>query len=413
MLALGVLLGACSGLRYASPEAIACRYSRDAIEFVQETSYAQSDDIDRLAAQALKEIAAAQTLPDAHELIKRMLKGVGDPHTYFVEPVMWDRMRRGNLVSTGLEVTSDGAYVMRVHAGSSAAQCGIAVGMHVVGVEAGGRKMDDRKLFRRLLEYGFHDDGALEEVKVSLADCATLDKKDCVLRNEVISIRQSAQGLVLAGDIAYLELPSCIGWGDRARSYAQEAHDEIARLQATNGLRGWIVDLRRCRGGNAIPIIVSVAPFIGNGPVGGISTPEYDELYMYRDGVLSLGRKAMIHVDRPCAVVSRVPIAVLVSSETASGGEAAAIGIMSASKVAVIGEPTFGLTSAVTAKVLADGALIQVASGWFMTNRLEPVAGPLLPSITANVDWSRFGGADDPTIRDAVAWIGSVMSVRD
>lgn len=383
-------------------------YVAETVEFVRANFYGERQLVEPLLAEASQRGERAQDLADAQATVRWLIKSLDDPHSHVIPPAEWAGLQGANVFATGVEVShqpAGGWFVNRVHPDSPAARAGLARGMRVLGARGTTAAPTDAMAFRRLVEYGVGENGDIEPVSMWVQRGADGPVEVMEIDAECISVSVQPAGRVIEPGIAYLEIPTCLGWDSVGAEYAQRAHDEIRRLATTPSLRGWVLDLRRCRGGNALPILAAVAPFLGHGPVGGIATPKSDELFLYRDGMLWAGVRRMIRVERPVALVREVPLAILFGSETASGGEAAVVSLWEAPGAACFGKPTFGLTSSVTAKLLPDGALIQVASGWFMTNRLEVFDGPIAPRFEVETDWENFGGANDPALRAAVSWL--------
>lgn len=403
-LATGCAVGARERESSIDPRA----YVAEAVALVREASYENPEVVRSLTAEALLRGESARSLADAREIIRWLVASLGDPHSYIVPPAEWTGLQDANVFATGVEVSelsADGSRVIRVHPDSPAARGGLAVGMRILEAKGATSPPSDAKAFRRLVEHGVGENGDIEPVSLWVQRGADGPVEVMEIDAACISVSVQPAGRVIEPGIAYLEIPTCLGWDSVGAEYAQRAHDEIRRLANIPSLRGWVLDLRRCRGGNAFPILAAVAPFLGNGPVGGIATPKSGELFLYRDGMLWAGVRRMIRVERPVALEREVPLAILFGSETASGGEAAVASLWEAPGAACFGKPTFGLTSSVTAKLLPDGALIQVASGWFMANRLEVFDGPIAPRFEVETDWENFGGANDPALRAAVSWL--------
>ena len=56
---------------------------------------------------------------------------------------------------------------------------------------------------------------------------------------------------------------------------------------------------------------------------------------------------------------------------------------------------------------MPDGAMLNIAKGYCMTNTMDVVAGRVMPDVPSVVDWGKFGTAEDPVIRAASAWLRS------
>lgn len=381
-------------------------YVGEVVEFVRANFYGERQLVEPLLVEASQRGERAKDLADAKATVRWLIRSLDDPHTFVSSPAVWAGMEGGEVFATGVEVSSDCRFVTHVHPGSPAAEAGLTRGMHILGGRGTATEPADTDAFRRLVSYGRGANGDVETVTLWVQD-AEASVRIVELDVACISVLQMPEGRMIAPGIAYLELPTCPSLGAAGEAYAQRAHDEIARLCGSPGVRGWVLDLRRCRGGNGVALRASVAPFLGHGPVGGESNRNGLGLYVYRDGCLFGRGWMLLRVARPAELAERTPIAVLISQETASGGEAALLGLVGASGVASFGRPTRGLTSAVKGTWLPDGSTLQVACGWMTTNRLDEAAGPQRPHFEVDVDWAAFGGDRDPTLLAAVSWIFS------
>lgn len=382
-------------------------YVAEAVEFVRANFNGEPQVVEPLLVEASQRGERVQGLADAQATVRWLIESLDDPHTFVIPPAVSTLMDGGEFLATGVEVSLDCRFVTHVHPGSPAAEAGLTRGMRVLAGRGTTTEPADTEAFRRLVEYGLGSGGDVETVTLWVQDEAEAPSRIVELDVACISVLQVPVGRMIEPGIAYLELPTCIAQGAAGTAYAQRAHDEIARLSGSPGIRGWILDLRRCRGGNGGALVASVAPFLGYGPVGGRSTRRGLELYAYREGCLFERGRMRLRVERPAELAERTPIAVLISPETASGGEAAFLSLFGDPRVAAFGRPTRGLTSAVAARWLPDGSVLQVACGWMTTSRLDEAAGPLSPHFEVDVDWVAFGGDRDPTLLAAVSWIFS------
>ena len=170
------------------------------------------------------------------------------------------------------------------------------------------------------------------------------------------------ESTLLQARFGYLDLPGFPGGvgAELANAYATRLQGTIEGLEAA-GACGWIIDLRSGAGGNMWPVLAGLGPLLGDGEVGRCATPSGETgSWWYRDGKAGVAEtikaataKAAIHLQDPAP-----PIAVLISEQTASSGEAIAIALSGRSNGRTFGEQTAGLATANGGVALPDGSLL-------------------------------------------------------
>lgn len=397
---------ACRGAPPADTTAIdPVAYVAEAVAFVRHESCMPSDRVEQLTRDTAQRGSSVSSLAEAHGVVAALVQGLQDGHSRFLPPSWATALFAGSFVGTGIEPTRDGLRVMTVFADSPAARAGIGIGDRVLAIGGHDPAAMDESARGRLLRFGIDSAGIVGAVDLILQR-ASGECYGCQLEVECFSAALLPVARRLEPSVAYLEVPGCLQWGNAGRAFAQAAHDELASLSSDRLLKGWIVDLRRNTGGNAMATLAAVAPLVGNGPLGGFTSAREERLYLYRDGFLTLGEE-WFDVPRPVKLRRRLPVAVLVSKETASAGEHAVLALRAGREVRVFGEPTAGLTTHMAMKRMPDGAMLNIAKGYCMTNTMDVVAGRLMPDVPSVVDWGTFGTAEDPVIRAASAWIRS------
>lgn len=149
-------------------------------------------------------------------------------------------------------------------------------------------------------------------------------------------------------DIGYILVPGNSDFGGQQMdSITRSIKDAIARVNDKN-IRGWIIDLRTNTGGNMYPMIAGLSDFIGAGKVGGFLTPamQPDGNWIIKDGTFyvdSVKVSPVVYTGYP--IRKNMPIAVLISGNTASSGEMTAISTIGSAKSIRIGEQSGGYTT--------------------------------------------------------------------
>lgn len=177
---------------------------------------------------------------------------------------------------------------------------------------------------------------------------------------------------------------------DGVDAYAKTLSEQIDAL-ASNGVRGWIIDLRQNRGGNMWPMLGGLASIIGIRDLGA---------FAFKGGKRESWRIAD-WVAMPPSISSHLvhPVAVLIGGVTASSGEAVAIAFIGRPGTRLFGEPTRGLSSANDEIRLADGALMFLTTSLFADGSGKVYGVPICPDESVS--------GEQATLDAARNWIAS------
>ena len=149
-------------------------------------------------------------------------------------------------------------------------------------------------------------------------------------------------------EIGYILIPGNNDFrGQHMDSISRDIKKAIAKINDKH-IKGWIIDLRVNTGGNMYPMIAGLSEFIGEGRVGGFITPtnQPDGDWVIKDGTFYVDSVKVTPVKyEGYPIKKEVPIAVLISGNTASSGEMTAITTIGRHKSILIGEPTAGYTT--------------------------------------------------------------------
>jgi carboxyl-terminal processing protease len=207
-------------------------------------------------------------------------------------------------------------------------------------------------------------------------------------------------GLLRMDRIAYLEVPGFLGSAQHGIRYADALQAQIAELDAADPV-GWMVDLTGNWGGNMWPMLAGLGPLLGEGPLGSFAFPHHPPaVWSYRAGrawiddvVLaqtSHGGYQLRHATRP--------VALLMTTRTASSGEAVVIAFNGRPNTRRFGTATRGLTTANDGFSMPDGAALMVTIGTF-ADRLGRVYGEA-------IEPDRYVDGDGGQVQTlAAAWI--------
>ena len=111
-----------------------------------------------------------------------------------------------------------------------------------------------------------------------------------------------------------------------ATAYMTAALQGEQRIE-TQGVSGWVVDLRNNTGGNVDPMRLAVGPILGVGRIGSTQLPSGVTTYVpYEAGALRQGTKTLATAPTKVSDFSRPPqVAVLTGPLTRSAGEGLSI----------------------------------------------------------------------------------------
>jgi len=150
-----------------------------------------------------------------------------------------------------------------------------------------------------------------------------------------------------------------------ATDYVDGAWDAIETADSEM-VCGWIVDLRESDGGTMWPLLAALGPILGAGDVGFFRArdPHETATWFYRDAEAGMRIdsekvvRANASRNAPQLHSPTPPVAVVVSEDTASAGEAVAVAFIGRENTRLFGQPTFGHASANGNVPMPDGALL-------------------------------------------------------
>ncbi len=164
--------------------------------------------------------------------------------------------------------------------------------------------------------------------------------------------------------------------------FADDAHQAMKSIDSAD-LCGWVVDLRDNTGGNMWPMLAAIGPIAGPGTLGRFVGPEGGEAtdWGYREGAAWVSgdsektERIAVSVEPFRPANSDLPVAVLISGNTSSSGEATAIAFIGRDNTRLFGSETGGLATANNGYALSDGTRIVLPIG-YMADRHGEVHFP-------------------------------------
>ncbi|RZK62935.1 MAG: hypothetical protein EOO85_31765 [Pedobacter sp.] len=211
-------------------------------------------------------------------------------------------------------------------------------------------------------------------------------------------------------DIGYILVPGNGDFrGQHMDSITRSIKKAIARVNEKN-IKGWIIDLRVNTGGNMYPMIAGLSNFIGEGKVGGFLTPTYqpDGNWIIKDGTFfvdSIKVTAVKYEGYP--IRPNMPIAILISGNTASSGEMTAISSIGRKKSIVIGELSAGYTTSNLGFKLNKYSGLNLAVAYAADRNGKIYPKNIEPDIIV-LNGDNFENLkEDFKVRKAISWIRS------
>ena len=380
-----------------TPDAAA--YLRGVVDEYQ-ASYVFRDQVDFVAweADALTRLTPNSTLAEAHQLIFEMFDMMRaatqhDHLSFYTPEQVQSQVLSSNRQRYGLHFTADN-IIWLVEPGSPAAAAGFQVGDVLVALN--GNPPAQATLLESENTFGFERNGRLQTITLAAANYPNL---------------LSPNGRLLTDHIAYLETFGFNNQIDAELSrYLTLVHDQIAELDAPG--RCWVLDLRRNTGGSKHALQGGIGPFAGNGPL------YYEWLdantnypTMYEDGRIfneNIGVRD-VAPERPYTMLDAGHrIAILVSEQTASGGELATLIVSTQPENAtrIFGEQTAGFSSSVKFLELYDKSMVHVPGTAWMDLDGNRYPQGIIPDEPMDVLFdARYGTLDDPVVAAAIAWL--------
>lgn len=167
----------------------------------------------------------------------------------------------------------------------------------------------------------------------------------------------------LVNEIGYVRLVK-VPMGDD-QVLTEEIQNEVCKL-VDKGIQNWIIDLRYNGGGNLLPMIEGLSVILGDGKIGGAKgiTEEENFIWKIANGDFYMNDYS-INVKNECELLNPPRIAVLVSSYTASSGEALAICFKGKEQTKFFGNKTFGQVTGNRYQMINDSIAVNLAVNYY------------------------------------------------
>lgn len=367
-------------------------YVRGVVDLLKDYSYRQDKtDWIKVRQVAEEKAQAADTPEKAYSAVDAALAAVGDPHLWFIRPPDIQRDLEQLGIGTGMETTqtSEGNAVSRLFPGSPAERAGLRMGDKIVVYEP----------LKDAVRIAYERPGQSGRTEVTLTPVE--------FNSTVLPIYKAVEG------VGYLELPATIATANMA-PYRDAVRDALGQGNR-DGVRGWVLDVRRNPGGTLEPMIGPLAPLLGEGIFAGEEFADGNRLhYTVTNGVVY--HDGQILDDTPGPFVfgnaipitlanAQAPVAVLTGPNTGSAGEYIVMGFSGRPRSRRFGEPTYGVPTGTHPFDLWDGAFLNIASSRGIDRAGHVFDGPIPPDETIPTRFEHFASEQDAVLKRALTWI--------
>lgn len=184
-------------------------------------------------------------------------------------------------------------------------------------------------------------------------------------------------------NFGYLKIPGLYGYmTSENRRYARQVQAKIAHLDSSN-VKGWIIDLRENNGGNMWPMMLGLAPLLGERNLGFLKMKDREYGWSLQNGAVLMDTLSVLALDHSSYSIKapNYPIAVLIGENTLSSGEALVIAFKTRQNTKIFGLPTRGLSTVTTSHKLADDAQIILVEGIYLDSDKNEYGGKIQPDV--------------------------------
>jgi carboxyl-terminal processing protease len=391
------------------PAVTPVEYTTIALDFIERYSLRKTTvDMVGLRARALERAQRAASIADTYPIIRAALKELGDKHSSFSPPVDATALLEGKYNGFGFTATWPGRLVIAMATDGPAAKAGMKLNDRIDKIDGKAPTGGNGTLSIARVNGKLPD-----KIKVTVTRPKV--RKPIVLtiaigQPTLVSAPKAAvvPGKVLADRVGYLDLQGVVTDPAGQVAWASSVHEAIRTVDATERC-GWVLDLRKNRGGYIYPMIASVGPLLGTGVVSGKRDADGKvETWNLLDAKMRVNERLEVELPNPYRLrADNVPVALLISPLTASAAEAITVSFIGRPNTRSFGGSTLGLTTFNVMRALPDSALIAVTNAAFIDRNGQAYDGPIAPDQPVEFDWATVGTENDAALNAAVTWLSS------
>jgi len=188
----------------------------------------------------------------------------------------------------------------------------------------------------------------------------------------------------------------------------QKIYDAIIKLDQSHDIKGWIIDLRLNIGGNSNVMLSGLYHLLGNGTTH--LSLDIDKnlkiLTSLNNGVLYKNHEINTAIKTSTKPKPRVPVALISGIMTNSAGEFVALGFRGRKNTIVIGEESYGSTTANDLYELPFGVKAAITES-YGTDRSAKFTKTIIPDIEVVKETNFEDLSSDKNIIEAIKFINS------
>ena len=348
-------------------------------------------DWDALRTEYQSQVQSTTSMDEFYALMERLVEKLGDDHSYFLSPQgVADKQAVTenvlNQVGIGIRLNwSDaGIQIIQTIPGGPAEQAGLKSRDLIVaidGVATTQSGLSEGQLTRLLR-------GPIDSLVTLSVQSGTQPVRDIQLRRRPFAIE--ALQLIRAERLPTTDIGLLVIDTFELAQTNENVRTALHSLEEQGPITGLIIDVRNNLGGFADELLQTLALFIDGGSIGTARG---------REGVSTL----VIPSGQTLASFKDMPIVVLTSPETMSGGELFAAGMQALERAKIVGLPTAGNTENVVSHALVDGSEVGIAERIYTLPDGTTIEDRgVQPDLEIDVPWWEFSTADDPQIQAAI-----------
>jgi carboxyl-terminal processing protease len=396
------------------------QYVAYAISALERYAYKRNTvDWPAIRAKAEAATASAATYADTHNAIGEMVRAINDKHSSFTRPIQAAKQTAGKVDSYGFLAGWPSRVVVTVAPGGPAEAAGLKTGDRIDKIDGKlprfngsviALQRDKNGQLPTKITITWSRKGLKKAITktLQLAEVPTVSVPKTALVPQIPGV--NAQSI---GKLGYLDVPGIVGEPDTLVTFATQIHTQIQELETSTPRCGWIVDLRRNRGGYIHAMLAGLGPLTEGGVTGAsiggkVNVDGKIESWRYVGGTSftndrkEVSAQTNFQLPNPAA-----PVAVLTSKLTASAGEAVAIVFRGRPATRSFGEPTTGIPTYNVRVRMADGAFLDIMQAVDIDRTGQAYDGPVPPDEVVAIDWKQVGTAEDPVLGAAIRWLSA------